>query len=474
MRLPPPSGRFPLPKLVKLINNSEKLYGDCPRLTTKTIAIRTDDSWANYGTVVRLTEGEGESPKDEGVVDLGKEVRLISSAVDAKSIQSTDDLRRQMARWREVTGVEHGFHFRDGVRVSRKASRNDWTGVTPCWVFEPAEDVDNRVNVNSPDGPFLNPNEEIFADELPTLAMRWLECPALSGQRQVRNEYYFVAADPRPHLEELEAADQELTIRVTETGNQSLYCGAVFTNLQGDQYERWAPVDDSSGEAQIQFVGSVKELDLYLMLEDGEWLDRYHETERFQSWDRSLFNEPREEIDPEYADLVSALEKGESESVEFKEWIKAAKRDKKSRELLESAVAFSNARGGYIYIGVDDHGEPVNIIPELEKAYGDRTGGDREAMQDAYAADLRRMLSEGVAPQIRPEFDWIERAKLPILRITIPPGAGDARYVVIETRTAYIRVGATDRKTGDTRWADMRPMPSNPPFEQGPGLSGRI
>lgn len=472
MRLPPPSGRFPWPQVVELINNAEKLYDYSTWLATKTIAIRTNDSWVNYGTVARLIEAKGKMPPDEDVVDLGKEVRLISNAVDAESIQSSDDLRRNLARWREIMEVQHGFQFRDRVRVRRESSRNDWTDRSPCWVFEPTEDTNDKVSENPPDGPFLNPTEEIFADEVQTLAMRWLECPALADRGQVRNKYWLVISDPRPHLKELEATDHELTIRVTETADESLYCGAVVTSLQGKQYERWAPIKDASGEAQIQFEGSVKELDLYLMLEDGEWLDRYHETERFQSWDQSLFNEPREEIDAEYADLVSALEAGESEGVEFKEWIKAAKRDKKSRELLESAVAFSNARGGYIYIGVDDHGEPVNQIPELEKAYGDRTDGELEAMQDAYAADLRRMLSEGVAPQIHPEFDWVERAKLPILRIKIPRGADNVRYVVTETRTAYIRVGATDRKTGDTRWTDLRPTLSNPPLGQGSGLGG--
>lgn len=470
---PPPLGRIPSSQMVELVKQSKLLYGHPVWLITKTIAVRTgEDSWANYGTVARLTEARAAQTPDQDVIELGKEVRLISHAVDAELVQDLDELRRQLSRWRQITQVKSGFQFREDVQVRREQSRNDWSDASPCWVFEPEEDTSDRLSESPPDGPFLNPKEEIFADEIPTLAKRWLRCPALSEQRQVRNQYWLVVSDPRPYLDELEAVDDKLTIRVTETGDEPLYCGAAVTSLQGEEYELWTPVEHSSAEAEIEFKGSVKELSLYLMLEDGEWLDRYHESERFQSWDQSLFNQPREQVDTKYADLVSALDEGESESVEFKEWISAAKRNKKSRELLVSAVAFSNKSGGYIFIGVDDHGEPDNLIPQLEKAYGKESSGDLEAMENEYVRDLRRMLKEGVAPEIQPEFDWIEKAKLPVLRITIPAGEPSVRYVLSETRIAYIRMGATDRKLGDTRWTDLRIRRPSFPLEEGQGGPG--
>jgi ATP-dependent DNA helicase RecG len=205
----------------------------------------------------------------------------------------------------------------------------------------------------------------------------------------------------------------------------------------------------------VHFSGSVKKLDLWVLAADGQWLDRYYEDESRVSWGPSLYNQPRRTTDEPFASLQLALDQGETESVEFKEWIRAVARDGKTIEILKTAVAFANVHGGDIYIGVDDDAQVCGVKDWLNRDYGSRIQASSSEQQDAYVKDLRRLLNDGTTPSTNATFDWIDAAGLLVLRIRIP-GGSEGPYALVENGDLYVRRGATNRKARPAELVALR------------------
>ena len=53
-------------------------------------------------------------------------------------------------------------------------------------------------------------------------------------------------------------------------------------------------------------------------------------------------------------DIAEIIKLGESETVEFKRSF--------NKDVIETAVAFANTKGGTILIGIDDKGDPVGVV----------------------------------------------------------------------------------------------------------------
>ncbi|MCP3104550.1 ATP-binding protein [Myxococcus sp. K15C18031901] len=64
--------------------------------------------------------------------------------------------------------------------------------------------------------------------------------------------------------------------------------------------------------------------------------------------------------------ILMELKSGENELVEYKPFVDA-KDQQKEAELVKTIVAFSNSKGGRLYVGVDDNGNPQGLS-ELKKA----------------------------------------------------------------------------------------------------------
>lgn len=72
-------------------------------------------------------------------------------------------------------------------------------------------------------------------------------------------------------------------------------------------------------------------------------------------------------------DILEMISVGETQTVEFKSWIKSTNYKEKVEVLVKEAVGFANAKGGFILVGVEDNGEvtgcenvdPQNIIESI-------------------------------------------------------------------------------------------------------------
>ena len=108
-------------------------------------------------------------------------------------------------------------------------------------------------------------------------------------------------------------------------------------------------------------------------------------------------------LDREPADAL------ESETLEFKSWdSQGQQRKAQVRNLRESVVAFANARGGLIVLGVGDR---------------KRTRSDAiQGVGDLVASGLRRDIYDGTEPHILVEIDELPEPEGRLFVIRVPPG----------------------------------------------------
>jgi len=108
----------------------------------------------------------------------------------------------------------------------------------------------------------------------------------------------------------------------------------------------------------------------------------------------------------------------ENQYVEFKEEAVSAS------ELAEEIVAFANAEGGEIWLGVDDQGRAVGLTRSYEE-------------------DVINICRSGCIPPIHPAYEPQTIARRAVARIVIPKGP-DRPYYTSRNRY-YLRVGSTKR-----------------------------
>jgi len=115
---------------------------------------------------------------------------------------------------------------------------------------------------------------------------------------------------------------------------------------------------------------------------------------------------------------MSVIPPAENQHVEFKlEAVSAT-------ELAEELVAFANADGGEIWLGVDDAGQPVGL-------------------SRSYEQDVMNISRSGCIPPIRPTYETVQSGGMTVARIGVPKGP-DRPYYTSRNRY-YIRVGSTKR-----------------------------
>lgn len=439
-KLPGRQVEFATGDLFNLLRSPEVLIGESGSVSLRSVAVRAGHGkWYNFASVCRLVS-QAPDPAEE-TVELGSTV-LLARVEDPRVWRETEDLERFLAQWRVAVGVEHGFHFSESLAPERLEGQNDWMS-TPGWLFRLAEDVKDQGSYQPPRGPLFHPQSGIFGASVGALTADWLGYEPYRNEHGIRHEYHIVIPDLRAQISRLEAEGNQLKVRVTGIGAEALYCGVASRGYRGDYFQQVVPVID--GSALFDFPGSVSELELWVLNEDGEWLDRYSENEYRSSRDRSIYNEPRASIDPAFADLKLALETGESNQIEFKPFIKAARGDDKAQELIRAASAFANTSGGVIFLGVTDNLEPIGVLRDLRKEYAAPTRGDVDAMEDSYIRDLKKLFGDGLDPLPTLAFDWISFAEERILRVAVREGM-DKPYTLALSGDIYTRRGANNVK----------------------------
>lgn len=434
--LPVEGQPFELDQLIWLIavfGSSEKKY----HLSVKTVAAQANSGkWYNFGTTMYVNAGE---PGQDQNISVGG-AALIAHNYEITEVNSVDDLRRILAQWRLDLGQPSGFSFQPRSTFSRVPSRNSFMR-SPCWLFELREQADDLNMYQTVSGPFSSPSHNLFAEDIGHLAADWLRYPEMSQRSgSISHQYVVFVPDARAELESLVAEGNDLTVRVI-SDSASLFCGAVSTGFRGDVHRQIVPFDGNA--AILKFSGAVKTLRLWVLDNIGRWLDRYSETESGSSWGRGLY-QPQPVHDQTAISLTAALDSGETNKVEFKPYVKAARADFKCEEVLQSIIAFANTNGGDIFIGVNDRGEIEGVDRGIKSDYASQCKGDGSCMEDSYVKDLKKVVAEGIDPAPSTAFDWISFSTFRVLRISVGQSPNKP-YTLVANGNIYMRTGATNR-----------------------------
>ena len=450
-----------------LLRRAKYLLNGPAQLTVKTVATRVQGVFYNHATLAQVEDFQKDTVRNR-VIDLG-DVRLLSATYPISSLRSIKSLYNALTQWRLHTSTLGGEGFQQTMYVDRFASNSSWC-LDPCWMTDLHEIGIDFSNYGSPNGPFFRTDVGVFAEDIGGLAADWFGRTVYEDQQQMRHNYRLLIPDRRATLAGFSLTDDGLIVKVKSNKRRKLFCGAAFRDRQNER--KTHSVEIVNGKALIPLSQAGKRLSIWILGEDGQWLDKYEESEYSLMQKRSVL-EPLPKEDPLFLELKTALDSGEGPNIEFKPWIPAGKREPKSKELLKTVIAFANSDGGQLYIGVNDDGDPVGITGELAKTYAKEYGSDTEKQKAAYVSELRKLFSEGIGPQVRPEFDWTTHAHLDILRVTMPTGR-ERPYSMTENGEIYRRVGATSRKM---RHADVgvffrRETPPVNGLRGPPGLGG--
>ncbi len=405
----------------------------------RTVAIRDrpQQTWKHFVSTIRPVD-EITAPSVLGVGD----VALISASFAAENFSHPEDFCREITRWQTFVGAPGGYQFQDTTYVDRRPSRNR-NATVPCWeadLYERNDAQSTSVNLR---GPFFDVESNIFAESIGELATIWTG-EDFSQQHNLDNRYHLLIPDRRAWIEAIVVDAERCTITVTGSKlPDALFCALTISTYAGAQVQRIVPVLDGIG--QLELSEAPRTLSVHLITQ-GEVLDTFRENEHESSWGFSVLHPNRVETDERYATLTEALLTGENDRIEFKASIAAAKPDNKSVELLETIVAFANARGGAVYIGVTDKAEPRGVNRFLTDTYQKEARGEMSGMMDLYLRDLRKMISEGIDPSVDLEFEWVDVAKQRILRIGITARPATI-HSVVQSGEIFIRAGGTNRKT---------------------------
>ena len=173
-------------------------------------------------------------------------------------------------------------------------------------------------------------------------------------------------------------------------------------------------IDENPKRIYIGFIPDF--ISVYLLKNDGETLDFRR---IYLNWPSSTSKDIV--IDVKEGDILSMIEQGENQHIEFKKELN----NNGNEEFAETAVAFSNGKGGAILIGVDDKSKIV--------------GYSHEKIEEKIINIIRSRCD----PFIEPDIKLIRIDERPITVVRINEGK-DKPYV-LRDKGVYVRSGSTDR-----------------------------
>lgn len=373
------------------------------------------------------------SPASDGH-DIGS-LALFSSPLARAHLGSADHLARLFD---DEALARSGLKY----HVSRDPGRRQW-GACPYWVIGLGRHDKSVQEVPQlPSGPFFLAETQSFFESLEELASWWI------GKRPSSNQFersqHIVIPDYRAFFTRLAVVEGGMKVNLHRETKERLVVVVRGEGLFGDPIEAHAVVDNDSVVLPLDAIPRTAHF--YLIGEEQQYpFDDHRETAAEWAVGDVLLG-PGDNARRTKADLRldEMLALGESPEVEFKNWERLD--ENKRDELAETAVAFANARGGSILLGVDNNGQVRGI-----------EGLVRSSAKADYDESSRRLLAQhlcecvkgSVSPLITVTPHLHARRGLWVLQLEVPT-TGNPRYSLTKNGLTFIRRGATNTRA--TAW----------------------
>jgi len=400
-----------------------------------------------FSRVAIIGEQRPERAERQRMVQAGGLV-LTETWAETETLGSLDALRSFLQGWvpvgyrTELAGIE------DAVHVSRQPSHSSWDS-WPAWLCRVTQA--SKTVPFLPRGPFVGEGGSFFSVTVGDTAAAWTGLDGLARRTSSSTEIEIIIRDFRARFSEISRSTEELYIRCEGSLSEPLDVHVYEEDYEGDISRLRKRIID--GRATLPISTPLKQVQVFLITPDGESLDEYSERESDRSHRYSLLLAPRPEA-PFSHELTEALERGEDETTEFKEWIPVSRADPKSAELLKVVSAFSNSAGGSMFVGVSDDLEVLGINRQLFGLISADSSSDLSLHRAQYVQELRRIISEGLTPSVGAKLDWINNAGQWVLRIRVEPESR-AITTLISSNEAFVRRGSSNRRLGPTELVEL-------------------
>jgi len=437
----PRSGTIASEALIRAIQLAPGALHAGSHLQLRTMLIRQPASlkWVHLATTGTLGSSTA-AGKDVTDVKLGT-VRILGNDVPTEEVSTIQGLLAELSWWHGIVLGEHSDTATVGpIYSSWYPSRNAWTPC-PCWVIQLTTGVGSLSwDSRGAEGPFLNRADGWCATDLSDVGRRVLGYPGGITASSVVPQRYIILSDSRGWIDDIRMVGTKLTITSSRPRLDGQFCTIDGVDLDGESHKRIVELEE--GIATVDLGRTLRGPTVHLFTQDEQLLDRFEEHEHRLTWDRSV-------LQPQGGsavgvDLTRTLENGEGETVEFKEWIPLERHEAKSRELLDTIVAFGNAKGGTLLIGVNDYGVCVGTAKPLMRILAKKDLPDLEARRDSYVKGLQKAIAEGVSPHVSVAFRWRDLDGQWVLQLVVKPCA-DKPCCVTDTDRFLVRKGATNR-----------------------------
>ncbi|WDT73989.1 MAG: ATP-binding protein [Candidatus Manganitrophus sp.] len=296
----------------------------------------------------------------------------------------------------------------------------------------------SRENINIPQEPLLAFDLPFYSN-LYVAMQHWCDIKDFHGHADARTgSILLFLPECRARFERFTQIDNKLHIEVTLEKPKLLNL-----HLKGAwKYQETSSSFDipiMQAAVAIDLPATAEEFEAYIIGPDETIYD-YHREGRFRTIGQNRILKVLAKQDSNEAKVRTAIRMGEGESIEFKSEIKPG--NPKQEELIETAIAFANTRGGTIFIGIDDHCVIKGIERELATIERKNELTQKQALED-YIGQIRQIIVGTISKPLPLEFASVVVDDHTILLLEIPIGENKP-YAHKLKNAIYVRRGASN------------------------------
>jgi hypothetical protein len=184
-------------------------------------------------------------------------------------------------------------------------------------------------------------------------------------------------------------------------------------------------------------------IELCLVDASGEVIDCHVERHAVAPWRERILPDLGR-IDSDVAAIHDALQTGEGQFTEFKEFIEPGDAAR-MRQVPETVVAFANTTGGLMVIGIDDHGALVGVERGVAKLAQKNGGQGLDEATELYVGMVRKAITDAVNHLPPLQVGVVEVNGHTLVVAFIQEGS-EKPYLMQDSRDIYVRHGANNVK----------------------------
>ena len=262
----------------------------------------------------------------------------------------------------------------------------------------------------------------------------WMEMGHFTTNHQYEGYVLLFLPEIRAYFQELKYEQGSIYIDVDKKDDsiEDLKVkGAV--EIGGESANIDVLVHEGKCETKVPFF--PEKAKLYLIGKDNTVFDYYIETPYKRNHGVGLLKNASTKPEAQ-AKVESAVQSGEGETIEFKPYIKLG--DQKLNEVVKTVIAFTNTRGGTIFMGISDSCELKGVAQDLLK--NDKDGGSIKEKQKKYIGGLKQKIADRLNFSTLSIGVVVVRGKR-VIMIDVEQGGSDVCCEVF-TNKAYVRRGS--------------------------------